>query len=131
MKARFDFAKRFGWTIGESNVSFWFDNWNEKFSYDLMAADDLATEKLRDFWDGEQWNLEELVPILGHELVQYTIERTPTITDSKDVLFWNLSSSGAFFVKSAWESIRHRGRLDRTSWLVWGSPLPSQCKILV
>lgn len=69
------FVQRCGWNIGEGDFSFWFDNWNKNFAYQAMAVDGYSNDKLRDFWDGEQWNFYDLLPTLGQELVQYTIER--------------------------------------------------------
>lgn len=71
------------------------------------------------------------MPALGIELMQYTIDRAPTIVKEKDMLFWKLSSTGVFSVKTAWDSIRHRGRADRMSCMVWSTPLPTQSKLIV
>lgn len=61
-----------------------------------MAVDRYSNDKLRDFWNGEQWNFDALIPTIGHELIQYTIEWAPTIFEEKDVLVWNLSALGCF-----------------------------------
>lgn len=68
VKAWFIFAKRCGWTVGKGEMSFWFDNWNEEFSFESLAVDGFAMEKLCDFWDGMHWDFDELIPTIGQEL---------------------------------------------------------------
>lgn len=51
--ARFMFARRCGWTIGEEEVSFWFDNWDADFNYEALAVEGFCSDKLCDFWMGE------------------------------------------------------------------------------
>lgn len=48
-------------------TSYWFDNWTSEFSFDGLAVDGYATEKLRDFWAGEAWDFDVLLPTIGPE----------------------------------------------------------------
>lgn len=128
--ACFMFARRRGWTIGEGEVSFWFDNWDMDFNHEALAMEGFSSNKLCDFWMGEESNFDDLIPTLGNELVHYAIDCAPTISEEKDVLFWNLTASGVFSVKSARDSIRRRGPMDQTSCLVWVSPLLTQLNFL-
>lgn len=96
-----------------------------------MAIDGSSSEKLRDFWNGDHWDFDDLMPTIGHELVQFSLECAPMSTDSEDILFWKLSSSGMFAVNSAWDSVRKRVCRHRMDCMVWSSPLPTQSKLLV
>lgn len=79
------------------------------------------------FWRGDHWDFDELLPSIGTEMVQYTIERAPQLTSDKNVLFWKRT----FVVRLAWEFVHRRGRMDQVACRVWAAPLPPQSKLLI
>lgn len=79
VSAWLSFAQRRGWTVGKGEIYFWFDNRNAELSFESMAMDGFPMDKLRDFWDSEQWTFDELILTLGEELIQYALERALVI----------------------------------------------------
>lgn len=83
-------------------LSFWYDNWNSDLNYSKFV-DGHDGDILSDFWHDDHWNFDELLPILGEELTQYTLERTPIITNNKGIILWKFTEEGEFTMKSAWQ----------------------------
>lgn len=128
---RMEFAARCGWQVGRGDISFWFDNWCPKFSFAPFAMEGFAADRLRDFWTDGHWDFEEITPTVGEELALFALDRAPTLTEDRDILFWRLTASGCFSVSTAWDSIRQRGPVNRVLAQTWSTSMPAQSKILI
>lgn len=128
---RIVFASKCGWHVGRVDLSFWYDNWCAEFSFEPFAVEGYDGDRLKDFWKDGVWDFEDIVPTVGNKLTQLAIGHAPTLSEEQDVIFWRLTSSGAFTVSSAWDSIRRRGRSNRVAALAWATPIPTQSKILI
>lgn len=79
----------------------------------------------------DQWNFDSLLPLLGPELLQYTIRNAPILSTSDDAIFWNLAASGKFSLKTAWELVRQRRHVKPILSTIWATPHPTNTKILI
>ncbi|XP_058092672.1 uncharacterized protein LOC131239131 [Magnolia sinica] len=124
------------WLIGEGKVNFWNQNWTGR---GLLAAATLSPippqlrdALVRDFHPSSgSWNLSHVRPLLPPPIFQMLKSNPAELSDREDVLAWDLSTSSAFTLKSAWNGLRiHYPRLAWTKW-AWNKALPPKIGALL
>lgn len=62
--------------LANVKLLFWWDNWNSKLSFESFIDGD-AENLPSDFWVGDRWEFDAILPIFGLGLTQYTSENVP------------------------------------------------------
>lgn len=96
--------------VADGSSSFLFDNWSGLGAIvDLYAVDnavDLRSLAIRDFFVNGSWQISALQEFLPPEALLAVLPFSFQFTLEKDALIWEVTSSGLFTLKSAFQMVR-------------------------
>lgn len=82
-----------------------------------------------DFFQDLTWNIDSLKKWVPIQVVQAILELLPQ-RGYRDVLAWNVDSSGVFSTKSAYELVRKRNNASLGLKVIWNLMLPLKVSFL-
>lgn len=108
LQARHDAELGIRWSLGQGDISFWFDTWLPYGPLsNLYVIKGPSDRKVSWFFEHDNWFIEKLLSVVPHHNVDQILN-VPICTSSSDELIWLASLNGIFSSKSAWEFIRQR-----------------------
>ncbi|KAJ1427543.1 Ribonuclease H domain [Sesbania bispinosa] len=128
----------FDFKLGNGDSSFWYSPWlsNMRLCDQVLAVDihDI-TLKVRDIWNGDNWELSRLYTTMPEVVINDILQRRPFLADSiQDTMVWKHSLSGVYTASSGYRWLLDRGRElnTETSWRwVWKTSLPANLQFFI
>ncbi|KZV17661.1 Retrotransposon, unclassified-like protein [Dorcoceras hygrometricum] len=111
------------WSIGEGDISFWFDAWLP--TGPLASICEIIGPKdwiVSWFLEQGSWQKERLLLHLDSNIVDQVLQ-IPVSPYANDMLIWTLTSNGRFNSRSSWESLRQRRPLNDIYTACWSKIL--------
>jgi len=129
------------WSVGTGqDISFWFDNWIENQNLiellNLQDVDGLDPRlKLSEFIQDKKWDFHKLQQTIPNQMILEKIMGIPlTHTETRDELYWALTSSGRFSIQSALSIIQGSTTANSQSWdykWIWAIDTMPKIKIFL
>ncbi|KAJ1390058.1 Ribonuclease H domain [Sesbania bispinosa] len=104
---------------------------------DQVLAVDIhdITLKVRDIWNGDNWELSRLYTTMPEVVINDILQRRPFLADSiQDTMVWKNSLSGVYTTSSGYRWLLDRGRElnTETFWRwVWKTSLPANLQFFI
>ncbi|KAL0907215.1 hypothetical protein M5K25_025769 [Dendrobium thyrsiflorum] len=118
------------WGLGFGNVSFWQDNWLGVGSIDcILNTNTISNIKVHNYFENGSWNMDKLLGMIPVELINMVVN-IPLQLQCKDTMFFNISPSGKFSLKSVWNHIREKFSVSLLYSSIWHKNIPLSYSVL-
>ncbi|TQD76419.1 hypothetical protein C1H46_038047 [Malus baccata] len=124
------------WVIGNgSTTSLWVDKWLDKPIVDVVGATEIAPSlsrtKVSNIIRMGKWVIPSIFSSTFPDLTKEILEMPLPIDEDKDVLIWEVSTSGVFSFSDGYEIVRHRFPVKSWASIIWRPFIPPRYSILV
>ncbi|XP_070679393.1 uncharacterized protein [Malus domestica] len=124
------------WVIGNgSTTSLWVDKWLDKPIVDVVGATEIAHSlsrtKVSNIIRMGKWVIPYIFSSTFPDLTKEILEMPLPIDEDKDVLIWEVSTSGVFSFSDGYEIVRHRFPVKSWASIIWRPFIPPRYSILV
>ncbi|KAI0498656.1 hypothetical protein KFK09_019546 [Dendrobium nobile] len=119
------------WGLGVGDIFFWQDKWLGNDSIDsILNTSSNSSLKVNYFFNNNCWDIDKLFNVVPDCILQ-RILKMPININSKDIIMYNLSKDGYFYLKNAWNAFRSKGNCDNTFTQIWHKNIPSTISVFV
>ncbi|KAM1823097.1 hypothetical protein ACFX14_025043 [Malus domestica] len=124
------------WVIGNgSTTSLWVDKWLDNPIVDVVGATEIAPSlsrtKVSNIIRMGKWVIPSIFSSTFPDLTKEILEMPLPIDEDKDVLIWEVSTSGVFSFSDGYEIVRHRFPVKSWASIIWRPFIPPRYSILV
>ncbi|XP_050113925.1 uncharacterized protein LOC126592246 [Malus sylvestris] len=124
------------WVIGNgSTTSLWVYKWLDKPIVDFVGATEIAPSlsrtKVSNIIRMGKWVIPSIFSSTFPDLTKEILEMPLPIDEDKDVLIWEVSTSGVFSFSDGYEIVRHRFTVKSWASTIWRPFIPPRYSILV
>ncbi|KAL0906277.1 hypothetical protein M5K25_024757 [Dendrobium thyrsiflorum] len=119
------------WGLGKGEISFWQDNWLGIGSIDsILNTHTLENVKVKSYFSNDSWNVLKLGEVIPAHLIEIILS-IPLQLNCKDKILFNVSPSGLFTIKDAWNTFRNTYEVSPIFSAIWNNNIPLSYSILV